>query len=257
MRPLSSKATKNFQEVQYHFTRYLRDPENIPPPADIDESRASVYRYKVHHGIGELISSCFPVIKQITSDEDWDKMVRDFISNYYAHSPLFPEFALEFLKYLEREQHRYPDFLLELATYERVEVSVARDCREIDLNNIDTKGDLLKGVPVLNPIIMPQTYRYAVHKINGDYIPETPAETPFYLLFYRRRDDNVRFLELNPGSARLIECMQSNDNKTGMRLLQTIAEELQHPDPQVVIDGGYEIMREMHDKDVILGVKAD
>jgi hypothetical protein len=74
------------------------------------------------------------------------------------------------------------------------------------------------------------------------------------LLVYRRKNDEVGFLELNPVSARLVECIQGNNNKTGLQLLEGIAQELRHPDPQVVINGGIEIMCDMHDKDILLGV---
>jgi len=49
--------------------------------------------------------------------------------------------------------------------------------------------------------------------------------------------------------------MQANDDKTGLQLLEGIAKELKHPDPQVVINGGHEIMRDMYEKDILLGVR--
>ena len=39
----------------------------------------------------------------------------------------------------------------------------------------------------------------------------------------------------------------------GQKLLETIATELQHPNPGVVIHGGVQIMQQMHDKNVLLG----
>ena len=164
---------------------------------------------------------------------------------------------LEFIQYLETERQGHPQdpaFMLELATYEWAEISVSLDTREIELDGVDVDGDLLSGVPVLNPIIMPHTYQYPVHQISPDNLPDAPLEIPTYLLVYRRKDDEVGFLELNPVSARLIECIQINNDKTGQQLLEGIASELDHPDPQVVINGGHEIMRDMHSKDIILGV---
>ena len=34
-----------------------------------------------------------------------------------------------------------------------------------------------------------------------------------------------------------------------------IVNELNHPDPDVVIKGGLEIMQDMHEKDILLGTK--
>ena len=93
------------------------------------------------------------------------------------------------------------------------------------MDGIDVKGDLLAGVPVLNPLIMTQTYQDPVHKISPEYLPDTPPpEGPTYLLVYRRKDDEVGFLEVNTVSARLIDCRQANDDNTALQLFERIAE---------------------------------
>ncbi|MFB3101403.1 MAG: DUF2063 domain-containing protein, partial [Gammaproteobacteria bacterium] len=212
----------------------------------------------IYNNIEGFIANSFPVLRKITPDDRWHEMLRDYVCNHQAHTPLFPRMPLEFIQYLKDERHRHPqdpDFLLELATYEWAEIAISLDTREIEMDGIDVEGDLLMGVPVLNPLIMPQTYQYPVHRISPDYLPDAPPEDPTYLLVYRRKDDEVGFLELNTVSARLIECMQANDDKTGLQLLEGIAKELKHPDPQVVINGGHEIMRDMYEKDILLGVR--
>lgn len=241
------------------FTQHMRDPENNPAPEGVEDRRIGVYRELIYNNIEGFIANSFPVLRKITPDDRWHEMLRDYVCNHQAHTPLFPRMPLEFIQYLEDERHGHPedpDFMLELAAYEWAEIAISLDTREIEMDGIDVEGDLLAGVPVLNPLIMTQTYQYPVHKISPDYLPDTPPEEPTYLLVYRRKDDEVGFLELNTVSARLIECIQANDDKTGLQLLERIAEELKHHDPQVVINGGREIMRDMHDKDILLGVKA-
>ena len=254
----SSKA-ESFSNVQHVFTQHMRDPENNPAPEGVEDRRIGVYRELVYNNIESFIANSFPVLRKITADEQWHEMLRDYVCHHQAHTPLFPRMPLEFIQYLEKERHGHPedpDFMLELATYEWAEISISLDTREIDLNGIDVEGDLLAGVPVLNPIIMPQTYQYPVHQISPEFLPETPPEIPTYLLVYRRKNDEVGFLELNPVSARLVECIQGNNNKTGLQLLEGIAQELNHPDPQIVINGGHEIMLDMHDKDILLGITS-
>lgn len=241
------------------FTQHMRDPENNPAPEGVEDRRIGVYRELIYNNIEGFIANSFPVLRKITPDDRWHEMLRDYVCNHQAHTPLFPRMPLEFIQYLEDERHGHPedpDFMLELAAYEWAEIAISLDTREIEMDGIDVEGDLLAGVPVLNPLIMTQTYQYPVHKISPDYLPDAPPEEPTYLLVYRRKDDEVGFLELNTVSARLIECIQANDDKTGLQLLERIAEELKHHDPQVVINGGHEIMRDMHDKDILLGVKA-
>lgn len=252
------KTAEDFKDIQYAFTRYIRNPENSPEPEGIESRRLAIYCDLIHRGIERFIAGNFPVLRKITDDDRWHSMVRDYISEHQAKTPLFPKMPLEFIQYLEHEYQKQPgdgEFLLELAAYEWSETAVSIDTREIDMSGIDTKGDLLAGIPVLNPIMIPHTCTYPVHKIGPDYIPDAPSEHPVYLIVYRRRDDKVKFLELNSVTARLIECMQKNIEKTGLRLLQRIAKELDH-DPKTVINGGHEIMIEMRDKEVILGVQS-
>jgi hypothetical protein len=256
----NNNSTESFKEVQYAFTRHMRDPENNPAPEGIEDRRIGVYRELVYNNIEGFIGNSFPVLRKITPDDRWHEMLRDYVCRHQAHTPLFPRMPLEFIQYLETERENHPDdpeFLLELANYEWAEISVSLDTREIEIDGIDAKGDFLTGIPVLNPIIMPQTYHYPVHQISPEYLPDSPPEIPTYLLVYRRKDDEVGFLELNPVSARLIECIQSNKGKTGLQLLEGITEELNHPEPKVVIDGGHEIMRDMHTKDILLGTKVN
>jgi len=63
-------------------------------------------------------------------------------------------------------------------------------------------------------------------------------------------------MQLNPITARLVELMLRDSTLTGRRLLETIAEELHHPDPDVVIAGGVEIFSELMSRDVLLGARA-
>ena len=83
----------------------------------------------------------------------------------------------EFLQYLEQERGEHPEdhpFLLELAHYEWLEIALSIDTREIDLSNIDQKGDLLEGIPVLNPISMALAYTWPVHEISPSNLLDTP-----------------------------------------------------------------------------------
>jgi len=255
----NSNKAENFKALQYAFTQHMRDPASNPAPEGIEDRRIGVYRELVYNNIEGFIANSFPVLRKIIPDEQWHKMLRDYVCRHQAHTPLFPRMPLEFLQYLEDERQGHPedpDFILELAAYEWAEIAVSLDTREIELDGIDVDGDLLSGIPVLNPIIIPHTCQYPVHQISPDNLPDIPPELPTYLLVYRRKDDEVGFLELNPVSARLIERIQSNNDKTGLQLLEGIARELDHSDPQVVIDGGREIMRDMHSKDILLGVRT-
>lgn len=255
---LSSNADKprSFSEIQYDFTGHIRDPENQPAPADIEDRRMEIYRGLLYRNVESFIAKSYPVLRKITPDERWHGMIRHYFKNHQAHTPLFPKMPQEFLRYLENERGEQPGdfpFLKELAHYEWVELGLALDSRDIDMEGIDVKGDLLEGVPQLNPLVWPLCYRFPVHRIGPEYLPEAAPEQPTYLMVYRDNNDKVGFMEMNPVAARLVELLQAKTGASGKELLANIAGELNHPDPDVVINGGKAIMEEMRNRDIILG----
>ena len=160
------------------------------------------------------------------------------------------------MEYLQNErtpQSEDPPFLLELAHYEWVELALSVAEEEPDWKAIDPAGDLLKGVPALSPLAWLLSYRYPVHRISPDFIPQTPGEQATYLMVYRDRQDKVGFLELNPVTTRLITMVQEQSNNIGFELLHRIARELQHPNPELVVQGGKQILLQLHSKDIVLG----
>lgn len=253
----ANNKTNYFQDVQDVFTQHMRDPEKNPAPEGVEDRRIKIYRELVYNNIEGFMASSFPVLRKIITDEQWHKMMRDYVSNHQAHTPLFPKMPQEFIQYLEHERvghaEDYP-FLLELAYYEWIETSLSMDSREISFEGIEQEGDLFEGVPVLSPLAMPLAYQWPVHKISPDFLPETLPEQATYIAIYRDRHDEVGFMELNPVSAKLLEACLSN-KQTGKEILLSIAEQLQHPNPDVVISGGMEIMQDFKNKDIILGTK--
>ncbi len=244
--------------VQYRFTQYIRDPDGNPAPDDIEARRMEIYTGLFYRNVENFMSTSFPVLRKITADDAWHAMIRDYFKTHQAHTPLFPKMPLEFLHYLESERNSEndPPFLLELAHYEWAELAVSLDSREIDMSGISRDGDVLKGVPVLNPVIMLLSYHYPVHTIGPENIPKEAPEQLTYLVVYRDLQYKVGFLELNPVAARLLALMKENQQASGEKLLEQVAAELNHPKPAVVIEGGHGIMQDMHRKDILLGIRG-
>jgi hypothetical protein len=168
---------------------------------------------------------------------------------------LFLEIPREFLSYLDEERgERAGDlpFMRELAHYEWVELALSV-AETVDDRPADHDGNLLEGVPVLSSTAWPLVYRYPVHRIGPDFQPEYAGAQPTYLLAYRDTADDVGFVELNPVSARLFSLLQANRSSSGHAVLQNIAAELAHPDPDVVIKGGSALLEEWRRLGIVLG----
>lgn len=247
----------DFKKHQYAFTAHLRDPERKPAPEGIEDRRLGIYRDLLYNNVEGFIASGFPVLRSIYSDDDWHRMVRDFFARHQSSTPYFLEISQEFLDYLQNErkpQPEDPDGLLELAHYEWVELALMVAEESIDLDNIDPNGDLLQGHPVLSPVAWPLAYQYPVHQMGPDYLPDNAPEQATYLVVYRNRVDEVKFLEINPVTARLIGLLQENPEISGELALEQIAREMNHPNHDLVIQSGVAALQELQSYGIVLGV---
>lgn len=253
---MASRITPAFKQAQYAFTAHLRDPENNPAPGNIEDRRLGIYRELLYNNVEGFIASGFPVLRSLYDDEHWHRMVRDFFANHVSHSPYFLEISQEFLAYLENErepQPQDPAGLLELAHYEWVELALNVADDSIDMTLIDPNGDLLNAHPVLSPLAWPLSYRFPVHRMRFDYLPEITPPQPTHLVAYRNRNDEVKFMEINPVTARLLQLLQEHPDMTGKHAIEQITVEMQHPKPGVVYQGGMNTLQELQQCGIILG----
>ncbi|EIJ35312.1 DNA-binding domain-containing protein [Thiothrix nivea] len=244
-------ATEIFQRA---FAAHLRDPEANPVPQGVDAERAGVYVELLFNNVEDFLSGCFPVLRRILDDEQWNALVRQFYAEHACQSPFFREIPAEFVEWLTTRfasialSERYP-FLLELAHYEWVEVPLSVDATEINWEGIDLAGDLLEGTPVLNPVMLLQSYQYPVHLISPDYLPTEPELT--HLVLLRDQDGKIQFVSLNAPTARLVQLLEEGLNARAA--IARLAEDMQHPDPAQVLQFGQQILAQLKTQFVILG----
>lgn len=254
-------ASADFHARQYEFAAHLRDPENRPVPADVEDRRMQIYRDLFFNNVVNFLDGHFPLLAGILGDERWRMLVRDWFRDHRSRSPLFPDMAKEFLQYLGEERatathgDTEPDlpFLYDLAHYEWVESGLMLAEDDLPDPAIDPQGGLLEEQPVLSGVAWGLSYDYAVNEISKDAQPEGPAEQPLHYLAYRDAKDKVVFTRLNAVSARLFTLLSDDTARTGRAALEQIATEMQHPDPQTVIAGGLEIMEKWRALGVIRG----
>jgi hypothetical protein len=209
-----------------------------------------------YNNIENFISSAFPVLKSITSDERWHSMVRDFIVKHNCKSPLFHEISREFLSYLEdeRDLSNDPIFIKSLCHYEWVELALSISDSEVEPVEFDADVDSLSLQLNTSPLAWPLSYPFPVHQISSELQPQEANETPIFLLVYRGKDDDIVFMELNPVSARLIDLL--NTGLSGLQAAEQIAQELQHPNAQVVIDGAKMLIDDWLQRGILISPTA-
>jgi len=248
----------DFIQQQYSFAAHIRDPEHQPAPPDVEDRRMAIYRELFYNNVEGFLSNSFPVLREIVDDDYWHAMVRAFFIQHQSQTPLFLEIPREFLVWLEQGREAQADdlpYLYELAHYEWVELALSISEESCEQDGVDRRGDLLTGIPVLSPTAWHLSYHYPVHEISPDNQPAQAGDADTHLVVYRDRNDDVGFMLINPVTKRLLELIETDSNASSQQLLNRIAEEMSHPQPEVVVNGGLQILTGLAARDIILGTK--
>jgi hypothetical protein len=242
----------DFRAKQLEFAAYIRDPQKNPVPADVEKTRMDMYRELFFNNIESFLADNFPVLKRILSDSQWQALAQDFFSTHQSRSPYFAEIPEEFLDYLETERNNpdYYPFMLELAHYEWVEMALTIANDEISQHPKITEYWPDKNVYV-SPLAWPLVYQFPVQRIAPDYLPEQVPEQPTCLIVYRDPFYEVNFIEITPMTYRLLEVIQESKWTSIENCLSQVAKELNHPNPELIIAGGLQILEDLVEKGII------
>jgi len=244
-------ALPEFQRYQLAFTAHIRDPKAHPRPAGVEARRMRIYNGLLVNNIEGFLLACFPVLRQVLGSRKWAKLVRAFFSTHRSRTPYFRQIPDEFIQFLQSEwtpPEGYPLFTLALAHYEWIELVLSVSNRSAD-RAVDGSGDLLDGVPLLNPVLANLRYDWPVQRI-APRRKVQPAET--HLLVFRDAADQVRFSEINAFTARLLTLLEAG-TLTGRAALETIAAESRHPDPALILRAGGALLEDLRARGAILG----
>ncbi|MDD5321427.1 MAG: putative DNA-binding domain-containing protein [Methylococcales bacterium] len=242
----------DFKAKQHEFAAYIRDPEHNPAPADVKKQRMSMYRELFFNNIEDFLSAGFPVLRKILTDRQWFALAQDFYATHSCKTPYFLQIPEEFLDYMQNERDNPDDlpFLLELAHYEWVEMALSI-AKEEPVFNQQSLDNLPERAVAISPLAWPLVYQYPVQKIGPAFLPLVTPKQPTFLIVYRNREDDVNFIEITPITYRLLEIVQEHESLLAGDCLKQVAEESNHADPELIIAGGLQILKELAEKTII------
>jgi hypothetical protein len=243
---------------QLQFANYLRDPLQYAAPGDVESRRMLLYRELFFNNIRGLLAGMFPVIHSILSEDDWQALVQDFFSLHSSATPLFPFIGEEFVRYLQHERQAPGDvpFLQELAHYEYADIALRNSDEDVLPQQWCGKavGDdaLLQSRLALSPLCWPLVYRYPVHRIGKSWQPQEKPETQTFLLLCRNRRDEVRFVESNAATFRLLQCLQAEEGWPLDRVITQLAKEMPQTENSVLRRGVLDTALQLLNADILL-----
>jgi len=251
--PAPDKPPERQLRLQAEFAAHLRDPENCPAPAGVEDRRMAVYRRLFFGNLRNLMARNFPVLRRLLDDAEWDRLIRELMAEHRSTTPLFPEIGSELLAFLADRGDRWladRPWMAELVHWEYLE-TCARLHEADPPEPCPHDSERSAYRPVLNPTLKMARYQWPVHQLRPDFVPDQPLEQPVNLLVYRRHDDQVAFERVNDFTLQFLLRMQSNADSTGLVLLQALAEELDISPPDRVIEAGFGMLQRLSQREVI------
>jgi uncharacterized protein len=241
-----------FQQYQYAFAAHIRDPGQNRRPAGVEARRMAIYNELLYNNAESFLLTCFPVMHKMLGKRRWGKLVRQFLAVHRSHTPYFRQIPDEFFQFLQDEWgggDGYPEYLLDLAHYEWIELVLSVSSQDEHIPAHDAEGDLLAGIPVLNPVLANLAYQWPVHRIR----PRTKIEkAPTYLLVFRTPDMQMRFMEQSAVSARLIKLLEPAA-LTGKQAVAQLAMELGYADPGPLIAFARDFLQSLRQAGALIG----
>jgi hypothetical protein len=240
----------DFQAFQHAFGHHLRDPHHTPRPAGVPARRMAVYNELLFNNITGSLDACFPLCRTLLGDIRWRRLNRTFFRDWKLRTPWFREIPREFVRYLNEYaiSQPLPAWFAELAHYEWIELAV--DTMDFPIPPHDPVGDLMRQAIVLNPALRLLAYAWPVQRIGPDYRPR--KSQPTQLVVYRDTEDCVRFVAINPVTARLLALLGAQPI-SGEAACRQIASELQRSDPAQVIAFGTTLLDDLRRQGIVLG----
>ncbi|NJD05050.1 MAG: DUF2063 domain-containing protein [Methylococcaceae bacterium] len=263
-----SSTLPAFQAYQYQFTRYLRNPGNCRLPPGVSAKHIGIYAELFRNKIEDSLLSCFPITRELLGKRHWSRLIRRFIAQHRCESQLYRQIPDEFIAFLQNERSNAtdPPFLMELAHYEWMELVLSVGNEAVPEAGIQIDGDWPDGQVVFAPALQLLRYAFPVHRISAELSgwqkwkswrrqPLNDLTEQTFLLGFRNRFDDVRFLEINPATARLIELL-ADQHLSGRQALMRLSRELGAADPQAIATFGIDVLNRLKNQDAILGVRA-
>ncbi|MBY6205048.1 HvfC family RiPP maturation protein [Halomonas denitrificans] len=245
--------------LQKRFADHIRDPDTNPAPEGIEDRRLAIYRRLFFNNVSSLFEKNFPLVRKTVGAQRWKALIRAFLVEHRATTPLFPEIGREFVRFLadHPEHHSDRPWLAELAHWQFLTTTVRNDERDPADVEVVSDGDPVEGRPRLNPTLQLAAYRWPVHAIRAPSpsADESPylEESPTALAICRTVDDRLVRLKINPVTGRLLELLKSDASLTGRDALQRIAGELDHPDPAALVEHGRALLEDLCRQGLICG----
>jgi hypothetical protein len=236
---------KSFQVTQHDFIQHIKNPQANPFDGGIEDRRLKIYRELFFNNILGFLSSGFPVLESLYSEQQWKVLARKFFIEHECSSPYFIDISKEFVEYLSSEYElgeSDPIFMRELAHYEWLELDVSVR-KSSQLAKVWDEHSQIAQVQ-MSDLASLVSYQYPVHQISADFQPSQTSEI-VYLVIYRDATDEVNFTLINAVSAHLLNTIMQQGVATFDSLSKIMIKAMPQLDAQQITESLQQVLQQL------------
>jgi hypothetical protein len=247
----------HFKDVQAQFMAHIKDPAHIAAPSDIEPRRMAIYSELFFNNIEGFVASAFPVLKSLYNEDDWLALVRKFFIEHDCETPYFLEISQEFIEYLSEQYQvtdKDPEFMLELAHYEWVELDISirnEDEAYVSFN----PNDLNLTALYLSNLAWSLSYQFPVHTISPENQPQMVPNEPSYIIVFRDFEDEVGFIEINGMTALMLQIINENPSIKFEALCETLQNQVQTLSLDIIKQGAVSVLGSLIEQGILVTQK--
>ena len=247
-------------EIQRQYTRYLRDPDNAPLPSGTDAMRMRLCAVHFRAKLCHLLRLRMPGLVGALGKDRTLALLNDYVRLPRMSLGGGSSFEDSFLRWLKDEcaAPALPPWIPDFVEFTLAAMQVKSPPVDSGLA-LDSDGDLLAGVPVFSEPARLLCLGWPVHRVDGDFNPNTGAnpKEPTWLIVYRNRRGEGGYLELNRMAADVVARVRDNfTGRTGAEILADANAGFSFNDPGAVLRDGFGILEALRQRDIILGTRA-
>ena len=245
---------KFLKKTQYAFIQHIKNPQAHPFDGGIEERRLKIYRDLFFNNILGFLSSGFPVLESLYSEQQWQVLARKFFIEHTCRSPYFIDISKEFVEYLNSEYaltDSDPAFMIELAHYEWLELDIS--VRQSSQITKVWDGHSQITQVQMSDLASLVSYRYPVHQVRSDFQP-TEAIDVVYLVIYRDTTDDVNFTLVNAVSAHLLNIITQQGMVSIDSLGKTMIAAMPQLDVQQITESLQQVIKQLLKQEILFPV---
>ena len=210
MSTMLKPETLSQQQKLADFCRSNVEPELI----GTTDGRLKNYRRLVFSVVQDALGSSYPLSKNLLSTKEWDELCFNFFRDHRCQNPQVWRMPFELIDFTESTHsslcEKYP-WLLELMIFEWKEVEYYMMA---DLTfPIERSGDFWEDPWRVNPEMEIMALSYPLHMKNARFISRTDVGSYFCIIFRQPGTFKVKFMNVSPFFAWLIESMRLEPSK--------------------------------------------